>query len=288
MPTGNYIGRVISSLSEGTETHLNEDAYGYKTHNTGALDLWVIDGASSVADKNYIDQQSGDVRWYVSTLNQYLKEHAKPSSTQKDTIFNSLAFLKREFDRKASNMPKYAWPLAALSWIRISNNRITCLALGDCISLARCGQDTVNLDPYNNPQETVIKEEISALKEKGIVDIKHHLLPLLRSRREEQHSAKSPDIMGFNPEAASNARTSNHDIQGQTKLMLMSDGFFRVVDPYALYKAPDLISASFDKGLEALYKELRNHEAKTKERHTVKKADDATAIIAHITPSIPR
>lgn len=70
--------------------------------------------------------------------------------------------------------------------------------------------------------------------------------------------------------------------EGVTHGLLMSDGYYALVDKYSYYDEQSLFEAVLDKGLDAVYDELRAIEDADPEAHEYprfKKSDDATAVL---------
>ena len=86
--------------------------------------------------------------------------------------------------------------------------RIYCL--GDCKTFLLTEDNSVlDLDPYLNPQESVLREEIIRLAEAGFSDgaaRKERLMPLLRARRALQSTSDSPSVLSLAPNGPFHAR----------------------------------------------------------------------------------
>jgi hypothetical protein len=185
-------------------------------------------------------------------------------------------------------VPVYAWPIAAMTWIRLLRGRdgaseLLLYCLGDCKTLMlRADGGVQDLDPWVNPQEAVVQEAIAALAREGIDDPavrRERLLPMLRRRREEQNTALGPQSLCLAPAGPFAARRYAARAEPGSTLLVMTDGFYRLVDPYGLHGDASLLRACASGGLEALLAELRAHEAASGGAGmAVKQADDASAV----------
>ncbi|MBI1772783.1 MAG: SpoIIE family protein phosphatase, partial [Burkholderiales bacterium] len=101
-------------------------------------------------------------------------------------------------------------------------------------------------------------------------------LPMLRERRVAQNSSSQPSILCLYPQGHFAAREHRIKLAMSDRVLLMTDGFYRLVDSYHLYDDQGLMQASTNSGLEAMMQELRAYEAGKAGGMTVKKADDAT------------
>ncbi|WP_020654110.1 SpoIIE family protein phosphatase [Massilia niastensis] len=280
----------VQSISSGADSGRNEDLVAvFETGNR--TDLLVIDGASSVADRDYIDEQRGDVVWFVHAFASALAATLDSQRTQHDSVRLALAALQEEWAAclGGQTMPVHAWPIAALSWVRIVRHgdaqRAELYSLGDCKTLLRAANGlTTDIDPYVNPQESVLQAEIEKLQARGVTDAmtrRAHLLPMLRTRREFQNTTLAPFVLCLRPHGPLDARTARFDLAPGTALLMMTDGFYRLVDTYGLYGVDELADACVRLGPARLLAQLRAHEA----AHlgaaalAVKRADDASAVV---------
>jgi hypothetical protein len=230
-------------------THLLSSAPGSGTNEDlirvfegdGLTDLLVLDGATSVADANYVDQQL------------------------------------------------YAQPLAAMTWIRIrrlsDHLALSLYCLGDCKAFAvEAGGAVLDLDPYVNPYEAVLQETMAALALEGVLDPalrRARLLPTLRARRESQHGAAAPNVLCLPPQGEFDARQLALRLPLDAAVLAMTDGFYRLVDPYGLITLDELGRRCRQEGLAPLMRALRDFETARAAASTmaVKSADDASAVI---------
>ena len=183
-------------------------------------DLVVLDGASSVADADYIDAQQGDVAWFVQAFAAALAAAIAPATApdiaQGTAVRRAVDAVRDVFQARAGagTIPLYAHPLAALTWIRIEQHEdhlaLSLYCLGDCKAFAfDAGGAVCDLDPYVNPHEAVLREAMGALNTEDMLDPllrRARLLPMLRARRESQHRAHAPDALCLAPQGEFKAR----------------------------------------------------------------------------------
>ncbi|MFZ6760217.1 hypothetical protein ACO0K9_23700 [Undibacterium sp. Ji50W] len=274
---------LIDSLSTAASTNKNEDLVSSFTHQDGTLELLVFDGASSVSDRHYLDTGAGDPAWFVQQCAVALKQVATPALSQADSMQLALQALLEQYNAllEAAAMPCYAWPIAALTWLRIHANgeEVSIYALGDCKSfLLEANASFIDLDPYDNPQEVILKSAIDALRHEGLDEQARwaRLLPMLRERRVSQNMNPQPSILCLYPHGRFAAREHHIKLKQSDRVLIMTDGFYRLVDSYHLYDTAGLMQACVTRGLPAMMQKLREHEAGKSGGMTVKKADDAT------------
>ncbi|MET0983550.1 MAG: hypothetical protein ABWY02_15700 [Telluria sp.] len=261
----------------------------------GLADIIVLDGATSVAHANYVDEREGDVAWFTHAFADALTGAISPGGSPAQAVHRAIASVRQAYRLLAGEreVPLYAHPLAALTWIRIrqmdDHLALSLYCLGDCKAFAvhRDGA-VVDLDPYVNPYEDVLQEAMAALTREGVVEPglrRERLLPMLRARRESQHMAPAPNVLCLAPQGEFDAREYALRLPLGAAVLAMTDGFYRLVDSYGLYTLEDLGRRCREDGLAPLMRELRQFEAARSKAGTrldsaaVKSADDASAVI---------
>lgn len=280
----------IETISAAADGHRNEDLIAV-FRNDGVTDIIVMDGATSIADQNYIDRDAGDVVWFVNAFAKSLERVIRKDVAQEESVVQALTEVRREFlaTTSATAIPTYALPIAAMTWIRVVESDgmqvLNLFCLGDCKAFLWSPDGrAVDLDPYENPQEGIIQREIARLTAEGVVvaeQRRERLMPLLRARREFQNSANAPTILCLEPQGPFSARRYSIHADSTSILLAMTDGFYRIVDTYDMHSIEGLAQRCLDKGLEWVLQELREYEAQRADAAStsVKAADDASAAI---------
>jgi hypothetical protein len=279
----------ISAGANPNSQH-NDDHIAVFT-SAGVSDIVVIDGGSSVAERDYIDEVRGDVAWFVHAFADALQTMLTPGRDQPDCVRMAIAEVRAQFRQLATSRdaPVHAWPIAAMTWLRISHHdetaHATLYSLGDCKTLLyTTSGPCIDLDPFVNPQEAVLQDVIARLTADGIEDPasrREQMLPMLRARREAQNLAPAPGVLCLDPNGPFQARLRSVELVHDASVLVMTDGFYRLVDLYGLYTDAALVAACISRGLETQLEELRNFEAtgaRTAAR-AVKAADDASAAL---------
>jgi hypothetical protein len=279
----------IQQVSSGASDGHNEDLVAVLEHD-GCVDIIVMDGATSVADRDYIDGEAGDVVWFVRHFGAALAEVASKDVDQPQTVLLALGIVKARFDQLAcaSAIPLYAYPIAAMTWIRITATgdgaSLELYCVGDCKAvLLSPGKDVVDLDPWINPQESILRAEIDRLAAQGVLDAaarRERLLPMLRARREEQNTAEAPGGLCLQPKGPLAARRYTVQADPGAMLLAMTDGFSRIVDTYQMCSIDELAQRCQQGELQAMLAELRAFEAgqAASASTSVKRSDDASAV----------
>ena len=280
----------IAHISAGATSYRNDDYVAVFNH-AGLTDILVIDGGTSVAERDYLDPVHGDVAWFVHAFTEALEQELAPRRGQQECVHAAIGVVHTRFERMAGHgaMPLHAWPIAAMTWLRIDEHddaqRAALYSLGDCTSLRHTAAGgCIDLDPFVNPQDAVLQAEIAALRAEGVNDPeqrRERMLPMLRARREFQNTQPVPTVLCLRPNGALQARVRSVDLEPGSSLLIMTDGFYRLVDPYGRYTDCALMAACLERGLPAMLDELRTYEAVAggTGARAVKAADDASAAI---------
>lgn len=136
------ITQLSSAANGGANVHTNGDV----------TDIVIMDGASSVADRDYIDRDLGDVVWFVQNfavaLGRVIGQNQPP---QAESVLRALSDLRATFEETTAGrqIPAYALPIAAMTWIRARKSdcghTLDLYCLGDCETfLLRPGQGVVD------------------------------------------------------------------------------------------------------------------------------------------------
>ncbi|WP_323141914.1 protein phosphatase 2C domain-containing protein [Massilia phyllosphaerae] len=277
-----------TAVSAGGGDRANEDLVAVHVRG-GITDILVLDGATSVAGRDYVDTDGGDVAWFVRAFEAALLPHLDAHTPQDAAVPAAIEAVGADYARlgAAAAAPVHAWPIAALTWIRVQQDEARLFCLGDCKTLLRRPDGTVrDLDPWINPQEAVLQRVLATLPDDP-GERKARLLPLLRARREEQNLAAAPSVLCLRPAGPFAARRSALRLVPGASVLGMTDGFYRLADPYAMYTPPALFDACLARGLDAMLAELRAAERGGGAAGlSVKAADDASAVLWHAGPVI--
>jgi hypothetical protein len=279
---------TIYTVSSAGKAEHNEDLIAV-FERKGWTDLVMLDGATSVAGEDYADPVAGDVVWFVRAFAAALERVIDPARSQEASITQAIAQVRAAFDARAGgvDVPLYALPIAALSWVRIWHEggkaSLEGYFLGDCKTLLRLPDGrTLDFDPFVNPHEAVVQQEVARLVAQGDDDPATRLqrmMPMLRTRREFQNTTDAPECVVMRPGGPFSSRQASMPLEPDSTVLLMTDGFYRLVDPYGLYDNAELAVGCRERGLDAMCAELREYEASGPGSLSVKRADDASAVM---------
>jgi hypothetical protein len=286
--------QLIDSFSgPGAPGKPNEDRCGHAGDYA-----WVIDGATGLAKQQYVakDGQT-DAAWLTENLNIYLQKHAP--SCQGDMmqlLKDAQLYLKDLYDQQAIATPAIAeeYPTAALRIIRHHDGMVEGYYLADCSLVGGNDQNVFSHagDPDILRLADMQKQEMARLmgdEDMSFDDMRAKILPTLQDTRRLMNTPlDAPDgygVFAIHHDFTHRALHSQHKVEQDDHILLMSDGYYAAVDMYGLYTDSGLLNAVKAKGLSHVYNEIRETEDKDPHAKTFtrfKKGDDATAILLKI------
>lgn len=267
------------SIPSGTA---NEDRIGHRMES-GWARAWVLDGATGVGKRSYAPEGT-DAAWIAAKIGEAFEQlpDLRPIELARAAIERA-----RDIYRTWAphDLPPYALPSAAAVWAVQRGREIEFAWLGDCSILAETenGFEALNLGT-ERPWEGPVEQRVRALIEagQGAGNLVALLMDELRADRSQLNQPGGYWMMGIEPRAADAVECCRRGIRTGDRALLMSDGFSRLIDHFALYDAPGLLAAAASRGLAALAEELRAAEHGDPDRRRaprVKLTDDTSALL---------
>lgn len=288
--------RLVDSLSLPGGSGPNEDAWGWQAGDAAGA-VWMIDGATGLGEREHVPDGPSDAAWYAHTLSHALGGMTTPSADPRPAFAGIVADLAAQWRLAIQrdggvpeNVPAYALPSAALLWCRWRQGTDKDLALdlhwlGDCVAilLPPVGPATAFNRGALETADGRLRARISAATSAGVAgqDMLGTLMPDLRARRAMANQPGGYWVFGLSPQAPAHMARAEARITPGSRLLLASDGFYRLVDHFALFDDRDLVEAAATLGLAELGQRLRAAEsaASLAQVARVKPHDDASAVL---------
>jgi hypothetical protein len=285
------MAHLLDSLSLPAGKGPNEDAWGWRGDAASGA-AWMIDGATGLDDVEHVAEGPTDAAWYARALSDALARMAPPGDDPRTAfvgVVEGLAARWRASVPDPDAVPAHALPSAALLWCRWTRAdagwTLDLAWLGDCLAVLAPPAGPVKV--FNRgaleAADGRLRARIGAASAAGTSDgdMLRALMPELRARRAMANRPGGYWVMGLAPEAAAHMKRASTEAPRGSRLLLMSDGFYRLVDHFALFDDRTLVDAATGLGLAALGARLRAAE-QTSGIGTVarvKPTDDATAVL---------
>jgi len=263
---------------------INEDLIG----RTQAA-AWVIDGVSGADDCGIVGEAS-DAVWLAKTLDAVLRQEF--ASSQQDVgalerVSSRISVAFSGIGAKRCGDDCVACPSACLALLSIVDRQIEISYIGDCRVIAELPEDglCVASDMRIERFESLILEDlIDLIKREPNAEPKWALRERFRVtrgflNREDGYWVVHPTIEWLR----GMRKTAAPAFEGQTAL-LVSDGFYRLVNLFGAHTDRSLLVAAKEHGLKALLETLRELEAREsiEDYPRVKRHDDASACLIQI------
>lgn len=259
--------------SPGTPGKMGDDRYGF---DAGAGTAWVLDGATDATPEQPFPGAESGAAWFADTLSAHLVGHAPKDGETSEAYFKRILARVREKAEAESetlldSLPPAAWPIASGIWLRRSGETVELCWLGDCMAL-----DLITGEEYGpigaSEQESEDNREVLKRSEEDIWNA-------VREARRAAFVAEKP-IFSLRPQVIRELNRVSLPATAGTQILLMTDGFYRLIHPYRLYDGPALAKAVRARGLGELITQLRTHEAGLSRQAIgrVKRADDSCAL----------
>jgi hypothetical protein len=190
------------------------------------------------------------------------------------------AAVERDVKIPLKDAPRSSYPTAAATWVRARKGMLEGATLGDSIAIVKTPGGAV----------TVFGETSKAAEEQGRAKKVMAMTPEDRQKwlqdvRAIHNAPRGYWVFGVQPEAAEHIVYQGCEAPAGTKVLVMSDGFYRLVSPYGRYTDEQLIDAVVVRGLGELMRELRGMETSPADDAAIgrfKTSDDATALLLEV------
>jgi hypothetical protein len=265
--------RVLEVLAmPGTgEGRITEDAHG-----CGNGLAFVFDGATSVADRRLLPGDS-DAGWIARAGRDALL--ATQPGPLRERVRRSLEDVTARFDAERDGPvgPRHNVPSAALAVI---DGREAGL-FADCAVVVLRGDGRV--EAVTAPKTTKGSERERAIAARALPP--DALLARQKASRARMNAADGYNVFVPDPAAAERLAVTPLVLEAGDRALILSDGFYALVEEYGAYTDEALMAAALSKGLAALYAELRAIEAADPQClrfPRFKTSDDATALLVEV------
>lgn len=284
--------KILDSLSKpGAPGRYNEDCMGWTKSA-----CFVLDGATGLGGDRLTSHPGSDAAWLSEMASNRFTALCASGQYTTDIVrkinCDVAAFLAAETG--PGPVEDWSYPVAGFEMLRLVGDRLEISGLGDCVlymvNAEGAAFSHTPLPEFSDAERELAKAVIA--RSGGLTGVQSMIEePLARaSEKQLRASYNKPGspvwTLGREPGAADHVSFAEVPAEfpgaGPLHGLLCSDGFSALVDRYAAYTAAQLVSAARERGLAALYAELRRIEADDPDGHAFprfKPSDDATAIL---------
>ncbi|QYI99590.1 protein phosphatase 2C domain-containing protein [Thalassovita mediterranea] len=285
---------LIQSLSRAGGTSPNDDrANGAVGAARGHA--WVIDGATGVSDQTYVSTDGSDAAWLAAQLDTHFAELPQTSEPIRVALRRIIGRVRDDYLLQASpsNVPDFAIPSAAAlycGWEQSGHRvHIRFSGLGDCSAIVREATGLLHIiGDLSSGGDAHMLDRFAAFHGDESEAATSELRAFLQEQRSRMNKPDGYWVFSIAPEAASHITECTLCLRSPADLLMMTDGFARLIDHFHAYTPETLLDAALQRGLDPLYEELRALEAGDPDRTVaprVKQEDDASAVLVRLEAS---
>lgn len=276
-----YVASPGSAFGGGMKSGTGDDRYVFDEAAGWAC---VIDGATDVGPVRIFPDGESDAAVFAEMFAQALLADQPGADAPQAYVTRIVARLRGEAAKAArvalTDAPRSALPTAAATWVRMRGGRLEAATLGDTVAIVRRPDGAV--DVVGEPDKPAEEQERA---QKVMMKTPEERRTWLQGVRAIHNTERGYWIFGTQVEAAGHVIHQTAPAPDGTHVLLMTDGFYRLVSPYGRYTHERLIEAAITNELPALMAELRSMEASPDEDVKIgrfKTSDDATALLIQI------
>ncbi len=282
---------IIDTISDpGKPDRPNEDRLGYNRQSA-----FVIDGATGLGDRQFMDGYGSDAAWIAEFGTMRLAERLD-ALADPATVLRQISEEARDaFLGIAGDQPRYAWPLCSLTGLQATPTGFRWFGLGDsCLYILHDDGQSDFVIPipgaYEWEQHRAAEHiaRVGGIGAAGVANDDPETLEDLRRGRALQNTPGGTTwTFGVVPEAADHLAMVDVPLHGGgATALLCSDGLADLVALYKLYDPATLIQRAATTGLKSLVSELRHMERTVDpdglKYPRYKQSDDTTAILLRL------
>jgi hypothetical protein len=233
-----------------------------------------------------------DAAWFVAQVQDALP--ALLSKSPDMPIADLIAALARELERRQSA----SWldargadgretPAASFALVRLLGDDLEIARLGDCLVLLESGDGAVTVldHPVLEQIEAETRRALLDMRARGLTDPKQvfeTMMPRLRAQRQRRNLPDGYGVLAGEQSCIAMMHVDRMAANCVRRVLLASDGYYRLVDHYGAMSDADLVEETARQGADALLKQVRAIEAADPLGVTyprLKIRDDATALL---------
>ncbi len=252
---------------------------------------WILDGATGLWANRLVPEGSSDAAWFVAEIDAELRRSRWRAPTR-DILGEAAATVAARFRSAASDLPadRSTWPAACITLVRAAEGAVELANLGDCTLLFR-GR-AAGVRAFGTSAITGLDRQLVAmivdLRAQGVAEpseLWSRLVPVMREARKLRNIDGGYWVLEASGTGVAQLEQATVPADDIREFLLMTDGFYRLVDTYRVYSDEQVLAAALSGGLATLRDELRAIEDADPRCMTyprVKVGDDATAVLGRI------
>ena len=265
---------------------INDDAFD-------VLDriAWVLDGATGISPDRLLPGQS-DASWFCGTLRKHLQKAAVIAASNHAMLEEALSQTSSSFQqfKRREEKDRAELPAASCAVAAIWDGLIEISVIGDCTVLLDDGHggiEKISDQRVRRYDDAVVDRIVQLMKRENVTyaEALERVKSTIWHNREIRNRDTTYWVLEPNVASLKGVMTTTRDPLRTKRLVMMTDGFYRLVDSYGAYTDDGLYQAAIERGCHALCAELRQIEEDDAEcrRHVrIKASDDASCMVLSV------
>lgn len=248
----------------------------------------LLDGAAPRGAER-VSAAADDTVWLVRRfVEEFVAELAADGAGVRERVERARARLKREYDAlcTAAGVTPDEPPFACLAIAELADGQLDLFNMGDLTTLVRLKDGSLHRFGESAVRELDARAlaEMRRFQQAGVephAERRVRIWPLIKSHREQRNRLPGYDVLDLGAGGADRLEHRRFEASQVRDVLMLSDGFYRLVDTLDRYTDATLFQALEQRGLAALLGELRELERSDPEciQHVrFKTHDDATAL----------
>lgn len=250
--------------------------------------MWVLDGATGITGSR-ISNRETDALWYVEEWDKYLRENIYKSKELKEIFKEGLLYVKSKYIKFKGfeNLEHVDYPCAAITLVRILDNKLEYYVLGDCSLLYSSGNGK-SIEIVNKGliklEEIILTEMKKVAIERNIsmLEARKECSEVVKNIRKLKNTDEGYWILELNEEAIAKGLYGSLEMKEGANLALLSDGFSQYYDTFNLAKDyREFLSIVSRSKIEELYNNLykaQEEDSLCNKYSRLKKRDDTSLV----------
>lgn len=271
---------VVDSVNDPGRGRDSEDRIGSGPERGLA---WAIDGATDVCADRLFPAAPSDAFWFAGQADALLQTGAAapPRDIVADLIDGLAAAVTEETGQSVTEIAPGDMPSAALTLMQwdSGSGALAFCGFADCTSLIRRPHEA----PFAVPKPpSPLDEQAQARR---LLSDGSDIDAALRAQRAMMNRPGGYWVLSVHAEALSGLHCYSTQAPAGTRVLLCTDGFYRLVEMYGLFDDAGLFEAAERDGLAALTARLRGFESDAADDirfGRFKTSDDAAALLVEL------
>jgi len=248
----------------------------------------VMDGASGLSDMPLLPGNS-DARWFVEKCADSIEKLSEDRAmTLTSIIRETVRSVEREFYKsiQVDVAETYQFPSSGIAMGRLLSGELNALLLGDCRLLINrmngLHYNYVGSEKLEKLDALAIEEMSRYLRKYDYHESRARVLGTLRKHRAMMNTADGYWVLSFSDGVEHHGLRINHVLEAGDLVMMVTDGFYRLVDTFHVFSSEELVKICSKDGLShvgSMLRELEFNDRDCRRVPRLKPSDDASALL---------